>query len=217
MVPTSATAVQRALQVQPYTTSPVLAPQTKNLAVRQAISDITSLSGANPSITSVNPNKVINFMPLPETVTVTILNTTDGELDVNIFNNDTYVAVPGGVTVTYSDGFAGKLINKLINGLQNAQGLLVYGFNVTGYDNGGVKSDAVLNASSLEARYYNGNGSSYIPAQISVAGAERNTQFKDGLLTVKTLVIFNFVAQFKMHLGAGEKLQFVLNLVPIQD
>lgn len=209
-----------AMSAKPLSIAPAsLSAKTTELANRQAIVDITGTERGNPAVTPVYPGQVIDFMPIPRRITVTVenTNTSGGDLEIKIFNNDTYEALQSGVTVSNSTGFSGKLLNKLIAGINGSNGLLIYGFNITGYNAAGDKSDTVVNESSLELRYYNGNGSSYLPVQIDVAGAERNTQFKDGLLTVKTRLMLNFLTQFKLNLGQEEKIQFVFFTEPLQD
>ncbi len=193
-----------------------LAPSTKELAMRQVIQDVTSLNRGNEAITPIDQGKVIGFKPIPKTFTVTVANTVVAK-NISVFNNATFGAVSGEVTVTYSDGRSGLLLNSLFQNLNNGEGLMIYGFNVTGYASGGAKSDAVLNSSALELRYFNGYGDSYIPQQINVSGSERNTQFKDGLLTVKVQALINCLTQLKMYLGIGESLQFVFFTTPIAD
>lgn len=209
-----------ALAAKPVSIAPAsLSANTKALADRQAIVDVTGMERGNPAITPVYPGKVIDFMPIPRRITITVenTNTSGGDLEIKILNNDTFVALPSGVTVANSSGFSGKLLDKLIASVNQSQGLLIYGFNVTGYNSAGDKSDDVLNEAALELRYYNGYGTSYVPVQIDVSGAERNTQFKDGLLTVKTRFMLNMLTQFKLNLGQEEKLQFVFFTEPLQD
>lgn len=210
----------RSLAVKPAVLAPTALPaNTEKLATKQMVTDITSLNRGNDAVTPLYNNKVIGFFSVPPKITVTVENTNiaGGDLEVNIFNQNSFNAPPAGVNVTYSTGFSGKSLEQLIRSINNGNGLMLYGFNITGYNSAGVKSDTVINESAIEARYYNLYGNSYLPVQIDVAGAERNTQFKDGLLTVKVLVMLNALMQLKMNLGQGEKLQFVFFTKPIED
>jgi hypothetical protein len=127
-------------------------------------------------------------------------------------------AAPAGVTVAYSDGFGGKLLENIIRGINGGNGLLIYGFNVTGYDKNGVKDDVTVNDSNITMNYYNGTGKNAIPFQINVSGSERNTQFKDGLFTVKVPFMVNIMSQMRASLsGDDAKLQFVFFTQPIAD
>mgnify|MGYP001614537814 CR=1 FL=1 len=191
-----------------------LPAKIEEIANRQIVTDMTASPNPNPSITPINPGRVANVKKIAPKYTITVENTTGGGLDCYLFNLDTYTANNGGVTVTYSDGFAGKLLNKLA---ADQDGLLFFGFNITGYDSAGDPSDDVVNSLLLELRSYIGYGASYVPTPIDISGAERNTQFKTGLFTVKTQFIMNCLEQLKMTLGAGEKATFVLFTQPIQD
>jgi hypothetical protein len=199
------------------TLSDSLQSGTRDLALKQVVSDLTSTNRGNEAITTIAEGKVVGFKPIPKKITVTIVNGSASEKDICFLNNADFKALPASVTMSTSDGFEGKLIARLMAGLQNANGLLIYGFNVTGYDDEGAKSDAVINALEMEARYYTGRGDSYIPAEIDLAGGERNTQTKDGLLTVKMMLELNFATQLKVKLGAGEKVQFVFFTQPLKD
>ncbi len=191
-------------------------PITQSLANRQIIEDFTAQK-STPGITRVSNNKIIQNVPIPPTFTVTIKNTNEEEKDIKLFNNGVFEALPGGVTATYNDGFAGKLIDRLINVLSNANGLLTYGFNVIGTDANGEQSNVVLNTANLQALYYTGKGKSSTPFDIDISGAERNTQYEKGLLTVKQLLLMNFLFQLSFTLGAHCQLQFVFFTGPIQD
>lgn len=210
----------KSLAVKPAVLAPTTLPaNTEKLATKQIMTDIVGLNKGNDAVTPLYDNKVIGFFPVPPKITVTVENTNSsgGDLEINIFNPNSFNAAPSGVTVTYSTGFSGKSLEQLVRSINNGNGLLLYGFNVTGYNSSGVKSDTVINESALEARYYNLYGTSYVPVQIDVSGAERNTQFKDGLLTVKVLFTLNALMQLKMNLGQNEKLQFVFFTQPIED
>ena len=206
---------------RPFTPRPLalgnkaLPTPVQALAEKQIVTDLTQRPSLDSSITPIDPGKVINFLPIPPKITVTVLNGSVTAGTGFFLNNSDFTALPASWTATYSDGFSGKLMTRLMNGLGGATGLYIYGFNVTGYDSDGVKSDAVLNSSSIDAVYYTGNGTSYVPASINIAGAERNTQFKDGLLTVRVEMVLNFLTQIKCYLGAGESLQFVFFTQPI--
>jgi len=209
-----------ALSAQPMSVaSSALKPQTKDLANRQIISDLTNTDSGKSSITPLDRGKVIDFKPIPKKIVITVTNTNvdGGAIDINLFNNDTFAALPAGVTVTNSVGFSGKLLDKLMANINNGDGLLTYGFNISGYDADGTKSDRVVNASELEARYYNGRGESYIPVAIEIEGAERNTQTKDGLLTIKVQMMLTFLMQLKLSLGQEESIQFVFFTQPMAD
>lgn len=198
-----------------YTLGGKLPAPIQNLANKQILDDITAMP-VNVAVTSVNKGTVGNFMPVPESITISIKNTNDEAVDVLFVNNGTYKPLLAGVEITYSDGFAGKLLDRYANGLQDANGILCYGFNARGYDADGAPSDEVLNNMQLAVMYYNGVGDLAVPLPIQMAGSERNTQWKDGLLTIKTQFVLNFLSQMRAHLGAGERVQLVLNFQPIE-
>lgn len=193
---------------------------TASLVNNQTIADLTKRGDGNPGVIDMlNTGEVINSAPIPPKVTVTVTNNvaSDDLLDIDIFNNSYLNAAPGSTVIAYSDGFDGKLLEKLIGSVNNGKGLLFYGFNVTGYDKDGVKSDVVLNESNLTVNYSNGTGKNAQPYQIDLAGSERNTQFKDGLLTVKVPFIVNILAQMRMSLGGnGAKMQFTFFTQPMK-
>lgn len=197
----------------------VLKGQTQELANRQAVADVTSVNVGKTAITPLNEGKVIGFIPVPEKITVTVTNTNvaGGALEISMFNNDAFTPLPAGVTVVDSVGFLGKLLNKLMASINNGQGLMIYGFNISGFDSAGVASDTVLNSSALEMRYFTGRGSSFLPVGIDIAGSERNTQTKDGLMTVKTMIMLNWLSQLKVTLGQQERIQFVFSTIPMID
>lgn len=203
------------LSIQPLNAAASkVAPKIEELANRQIVTDLTQTQNPNPAIVQINPGKVASIKPIAPKYTVTIENTTTATQTVYAFNMDTYQSNANGVDSTYSDGFSGKLINKLAADLD---GLLIYGFNVTGYDADGVKSDDVVNNLILELRNYNGYGNSFVPTPIDISGSERNTQYKDGLFTVKSQFVINCLAQLKAVLATGCKVQFVFFTQPIQD
>jgi len=207
------------LRPRPVSIGNTLPAAVQNLAAKQAVANYTQMPSLNSSITPIDAGRVVNFLPIPPRITVTVLNgTASGGLASGKFlNNADYAALPASWTTTYSDGFSGKLMTNLMKGLGGSTGLMIYGFNVTGYDTDGVKSDAVLNNSAIQVLYYTGNGTSAIPADINIAGAERNTQFKDGLLTVKVALVLNFLTQITCSLAEGESLQFVFFTQPVID
>ncbi len=216
MVPSNAVA----LSAKPMNLAPgALDSNTKTLANRQVITDLTNTDAGKTAITPINTGEVMDFKSVPKKITITIENTNvgGGPLEVAFLNNDTFGALPGGVTVVDSCGFGGKLLNKLIGSINKGNGLLTFGFNITGYDAAGDKSDAVINSCALEARFYKGYGSSYIPAEIDLSGNERNTQYKDGLLTVKMQMLLSWIMQLKVTLDAKEKVQIVFNTTPMVD
>lgn len=187
----------------------------QSLAEKQVIADLTTRPSFNSSVTPVSPGKVASYIQVPPKITVTVLNGSVTAGSGMFLNNADYTALPASWTATYSDGFSGKLMTNLMKGLLNADGLYIFGFNVTGYGADGVKSDAVLNSSAIQVYYYTGNGTAAIPLDLNIAGAERNTQFKDGLLTVRTEFVLNMLAQMRCTLGAGESLQFVFFTQPL--
>lgn len=191
-------------------------PELQKLANDQTVVDLTK-QPANVAVTAVNKNTVANFMPIPESVTVEVENTGDAAADIFLFNLDVFKTNSEDIVIDINDGFNGKLINQLIRGLMNSNGLVCYGFNITGYGADEIKSDKVVNKSQMQVRYYNGDGDSYVPVPIKVAGSERNTQYKDGLLTVKTQFVLNFLSQYKLRLGAGESMELVFFFQPIVD
>ena len=207
--------IPKSLAVKPLNQAASSVPmRIEELANRQVVTDLTQRGPSNEAVTPINPGRVASIKKLAPKYTISILNTDDADQDCYLFNLDTYKENATEVQVTYSDGFDGKLINKLIADLD---GLLIYGFNITGYDADGVKSDAVVNASNPVLLSYIGYGERNIPTPIDVAGAERNTQYKDGLLTIKTQFVLNCLSQMLFRLGAGEKLQLVFFLQPMQD
>jgi hypothetical protein len=197
-----------------------IAPGQAALVNAQTLTDITNRGDVNPGVVVLtDPGQVITALPIPPKITFTIVNNvaSDSLLDIQIFNNNALEPVPGSVVVTCSDGFGGKFIDNLVAGL-GKEGLMIFGFNITGYDKDGVKSDVTVNESNLTQLFYTGNGKSPVPFTINVSGSERNTQFKDGLFTVKVPFIVNVLSQFKMSLGGnGAKIQLVFFTQPIKD
>ena len=80
-----------------------------------------------------------------------------------------------------------------------------------------VQDDSVLNDSELSGLYYTGKNGLSQPFDIDISGAQRNTQYKDGLLTVKQLIEMNFLFQLSLSLKTHCKIQFVFFTQPIQD
>lgn len=189
-----------------------LPAQIQNLADKQVIVDVMSTQKNDAGITVINPGTVSNFKKIAPKFPVTIENTDDEGQVVYAFNVDTYKANAGAVTLSVSDGFSGKLVNKLA---ADKDGLLIYGFNVTGYDADGVPSDEVINNLAMELRSYIGYGDSYNPTPIDIAGSERNTQYKTGVYTVRSQFVLNCLSQIKATLAAGCKVNFVFFTTPI--
>ena len=128
----------------------------------------------------------------PQTITASIAGPTTAATTTTyyLFKNDTLNAVAAtagtGIT-TYSDGFSGRLYERLIT-LADAfgPGLAIYGFNITALTTGGIAAPTVFDSANMAVNYYNANGAGYAPLTINLAGAQRNTAYNDGLLTVRT-------------------------------
>lgn len=206
--------IRTTLTQRPLNNGSVIPEKIEELANRQIVTDLTSTPNPNPSITPLNSGRVSNVKKIAPKYTITVTNNDAAAQTVYLFNLDAYRTNDADVAITYSDGFSGKLLNKLA---ADADGILFFGFNITGYDADGVRSDSVVNDSALELRSYLGYGDSFVPTPIDISGAERNTQQKDGLFTVKTQFVVNCLTQLKMYLAPGTKIQLVLFTQPIQD
>lgn len=126
----------------------------------------------------------------PRTLSVNFVGPTTTAGQIYIFNNNVLNAIPAAVTVgvlTYSDGFLGRAYERLILLADAAgPGLRIFGFNVTAVDGSGNPYPAIFNSMNMQLLQYTGYGSSAVPTNIDLSGAERNTQFNDSLLTVRT-------------------------------
>lgn len=199
------------------TTGAPLKPEIQTLAIEQVKTDLTDTSRGNSAITDIGDNTVIGGMKIPKKIRIKISNAnSSGSTDISFLNNADYAALPANVTVTYSDGFGGKYLTRLMNAAGSGNGLLTYGFNVTGYDADNAKSDSVINGLEMEYRSYTGKGTSFLPDPIELAGEERNTAVQSGMLTVKSMILLNQVCQLKVNLAAGTSVEFVFSTVPIK-
>jgi hypothetical protein len=194
-----------------------LPAQVVDLSARQIVSDVLGQNG-NQAITSIDPGKVTSIITIPRKITVNLVAAADAPTDSEslIFNNADFAAANAKVAQTYSDGFGGKNISQLARIAANGAGILIYGFNIRGIDDAGNASDEVVNNSNPQVLNYNGLGKT-IPMPIDLQGAERNTQFKNGLLTVKFQFMLSAVTQLSFLLNADEKLSLTFFTTPILD
>lgn len=196
--------------------TPSLPAKVVALSIKQPIADLMAPANTDVSVTRIDTGKIATAFTIPNTITVDLVaddTVAPGTLNY-IFNNDIYNGATAGVSQSYSDGFNGSYIAQLAKTATNGSGILIYGFNIYGYDSTGAPSDSVVNSALPSMVFFNGYGQA-LPNPITLAGAQRNTQYKSGLLTVQFQFMLNALSQFSVVLAKSQKLQLVFFTQPI--
>lgn len=174
------------------------------LALREAGSAVNlGVIAAQQSAAAAQSQGVINMgngygqrLPIPDSTTVTISSNNGGGAGTKtcyIFNSGTYNTNPtnndsgaNSIVTTYDDGFSGNQINRLLQVGNGGYGLQLWGLTMqfTNYTSGSAYQ-AALTGSSPAINYFKGNNGAYVPYNINVATALRNTQFISGMVTLK--------------------------------
>lgn len=208
----------RTLSVAQNLDSSALVPaQTVYQAVPMAqVSSCASGSG----VVDLNYGKpAIELWPKPEVTTVTVKNkNTANAKDViaYIFNEkallDTLTqadyAPPAvnadKVEVKYNDGiFGGKLIDRIIEQKNAGAGLLCKGITIMARDENGTASNEAISAMDARVQTYEMINGTPVGQNIDISEAIRNSQFKDGLVTIKRDFVVNALTQFIFNCPKG--------------
>lgn len=179
----------------------------------------TRMPLASPAVVGVRAQSPSVGNGIPKNLIAKITGKTIGTLAAFLFNNDILNAVPAGGadgSIIYNDGFEGKIYNRALT-LADAtgRGVQIFGFNITATDVAtGEPDSTVFDTLGMEVREYTGNGDTYLPTVIDLAGTARNTANQDGLLTVATEFFLSSMGQLKINVPAGKVVHLVLFTQP---
>lgn len=176
--------------------------------------------GALSNVSDSNPlNPYIYTLPSLSWKASSIAGTSAADAQMYIFNEDRYIVNPTNnghgaesISDSYGDGFGSAWYNSLF---QTTPGFMIYGFTVamstisTGVQN--PEGLALLNLSWLN---YNGYGGKSVPTEIPLGVAVRNTQFQDGILTVKFPMYITNQGQFNLTLPPDNTIAFTFINTP---
>lgn len=178
----------------------------------------------NSGVVDIRNGKAVDMFPLPDSTTVTLVNpnTTDARaVTAYLFNEQvlkntkTDNTYGGSATdadkpvVTYNDGFSGRLIDSLVQKAFNATGLRCKELTIIGKNASGVQDDAAIIALDAEIRAYNALRGRPVEMPYDLSDAIRNTQFKDGMVTVSVDFVINCVSQFVSSIPKGFSYTFI--------
>jgi hypothetical protein len=196
----------------------VEAIQTKT-ATGTPVKDLALAIANNQGIGDVSEGKSISLFPLPDTTTVTISNpkTAGKSADVTAYffneqllkntkDDNTYGAGAADAdkpTVTYNDGFSGRVIDKLIQSLNGGRGMRCKQITVIGKNDSGVQDDGAILVMDPSVKAFNALRGRSVDFPYDFRKAIRNTQFKDGLLTLNVDFWLNMVSQFTFTCPIG--------------
>lgn len=170
----------------------------------------------NAGIIDIRTGAVVDELyPLPDSTTFSVdassaANST--AIKVWVFNEDvlkstiednTYVGAPNKPTLSYNDGFDGRLINGLIKNFRNGRGMRISEITVIGKDASDVQQDSAIMDMDLRLVAYNATRGSEQSKPYDLSEALRNTQFKDGMVTVKVDLMINAVSQLEFYCPLG--------------
>lgn len=204
---------------------------TKSTAVvttgpAQSIANTKTLAediAQNSGIIDISKDTVIELWPMPKSTNVRVVNpNTDKAADITawLFNedvllntvfNNTYGAGAGPgdkPTVTYNDGFGGKLINQLIKGLNMGRGLPLKELTVIGKDADGNQTDEAILSLDAAFQSYNGINGTPSPFNFDLGEAIRVSAYKNGMVTVKLSAWINMVTQVRFSCPKGYTYDF---------
>lgn len=198
------------------------APQTytqTNAPVQALANAIQNQSGVVDIRSGEAP---VYIMPLPKSSNYTIANSNASgaeEVTVWVFNEDVLkntltdnvIASGKEPVISYNDGFSGKLISQLIKFARGGRGMRVREITITGKNASGVQDDAAISSMDLAVQGYQAIRGTAVPQNYDLTEALRNTQFKDGMVTVKVDFFINCVNQivFTCPKGYSYDLNFV--------
>lgn len=196
----------------------ILRKSAISLPLEQEVAPANQLANAiqnNSGIIDIrNKQAADELYPLPESTTYSIDNTNDAAstaIDVWVFNEDVLkntltdntIAAGKEPTISYNDGFSGKLINALIKNFRNGRGMRIKEITVIGKDASDVQQDSAIMDMDLQLVAYNATRGSSVPVNYDLSEALRNTQFKDGMVTVKVDIVINAISQLKFYCPKG--------------
>jgi hypothetical protein len=188
-------------------------------ATRSLAEDIANQSG----IIDISEGKTVELWPMPKSTNVRVSNPdTDKSADItaylfneNVLKNTVTDNIYGDgatgadkPTVTYNDGFGGRLINRLIEGLNMGRGLLCKELTVIGRDADGNQTDDAILSLDAAIQTYNGIRGTAAPANFDLGEAIRVSAFKNGMVTVKLSAWINMVTQVVFSCPKGYTYDF---------
>lgn len=227
------------LMLKTATSKAVVVPQQMNGNTRPQTPVANQLNVANvtPAISQAPANQVaqptniqganvieqpisLQGTVIPKKVTWTVSSVVTNMLasTIYLFNNNALFPVSANTVqpvVTCTDGFVGKLIERLLVQAGD-KGIQCYGFNVTCTDGvTGLPDTASLNAMNATLLNYTGTGANAVPTSFDVSGTERKTDYKDGIMTIISPFVLYSLAQFQYQQPAQKVFQFTFYFTPI--
>lgn len=174
--------------------------QPKQIATRIA-SDLAMNAGVN----DLSNGKTINMFPIPTSLGFSSSSTDAGaSVTQYIFNTaslNPLVTTNGGgastITNTYLDGYSGKGYAQLAASAKNGAGVLIKGFTIKATTLAGVPDDSFFTTANLNVIAANLRNGGIVPVPCDLEMAVRNSQYKDGLLTIVFPFVLNALTQIQ--------------------
>jgi len=163
-------------------------------------------------------HKPFNLIPVPPALTVSVNNNTDANALVYLFNNNSLHNYSNGdgfnnTNVIFGDGFKGKGYAQLFGGLD--RGLKCYGFTLNCYNPiTGIQSQSALTMANPTLLCANLVGQNFIPKGIVLSAGLRNTQYQQGMMTVKTIFKINPLTQIQINTLNGYQYDLTIMTAP---
>jgi len=192
-------------------TSRVALPAVQNAetSVQSLVSAISQAQG----VVNIGAGQSIQGVKVPTSLTVSI---TSGEgvnavaTTLNLFNdavfgNQVTNNGSGANTITYNWGdntSNGKYYTELCRLMNNGMGIGIRGFNIACTFLNGTSNQQFFSTANVTTLLNTLRGN-FIPREVSVEDAVRNTAFNSGLLTVVQPIMLNTLMQLTLEIPVG--------------
>lgn len=192
-------------------TSRVALPAVQNAetSVQSLVSAISQAQG----VVNIGAGQSIQGVKVPTSLTVSI---TSGEAanavatTLNLFNdavfgNQVTNNGSGANTITYNWGdntSNGKYYTELCRLMNNGMGIGIRGFNIACTFLNGTSNQQFFSTANVTTLLNTLRGN-FIPREVSVEDAVRNTAFNSGLLTVVQPIMLNTLMQLTLEIPVG--------------
>lgn len=192
-------------------TSRVALPAVQNAetSVQSLVSAISQAQG----VVNIGAGQSIQGVKVPTSLTVSI---TSGEAanavptTLNLFNdavfgNQVSNNGSGANTITYNWGdntSNGKYYTELCRLMNNGMGIGIRGFNIACTFLNGTSNQQFFSTANVTTLLNTLRGN-FIPREVSVEDAVRNTAFNSGLLTVVQPIMLNTLMQLTLEIPVG--------------
>lgn len=178
----------------------VATPQAQALA--QAINQTTG-------VYDLSKGQVISGIKIPTSINVSVRSnagTDAANTNMKLFNNNLLGDNPtnngsgaDSIVTTFGDGRSGNIYGELFAIATNGNGLKIKGFNVSAKTiSTGTAASEFFSQAQLKV-LLNTLKQEQIPFEIDLDEAYRNTQFNNGLLTIKCDIDFNRLMQLSYN------------------